>query len=308
MTIKLDKKVAQEVLRIRFSQMIVNQGNKDKHFKCPVHLAFGHEAIAVAVSGCMKDKDGLLLTHRNIHYNLARSKSLKKKIDEYLCKETGEASGQLGCMNLHNKDAGVLYTSSILGNQMAVATGVALGNRIKKTNAVTIVVIGDGAIEEGIFYESLVMMKTYRLATLIIVENNGWSLATQIHERRCDIKLDLLAASLNIPYYHLKGNDVYEYIRLLGQMHSKALSDESPVIVEVALNTLGDWVMKTEEHSAGKYINYHAGAAPNVQLVDWPVIEESDFDPVHVLKKHFEFSFLKELSEKVFKGLREELV
>jgi len=304
---KPDKNVAQEVLRLRFSQMIVNQGNKDKQFKCPVHLAFGHEAIAVAVSACMKDKDGLLLTHRNIHYNLARSRSLKKKIDEYLCKETGEAAGQLGCMNLYNQDAGVLYTSSILGNQIAVAAGVALGNRVKKTNGVAIVVIGDGAIEEGVFYESLIMMRTYRLPALIIVENNGWSLATQIHERRCDIKLDLQASSLSIPYYHLEGNDVYGYIRLLEEAHSKALTDETPVIVEVALHTLGDWVMKTEEHSAGKYINYHAGAAPNVGLLNWPVIEESDFDPVHVLKKHFEPDFLEKLAGKVFADLREEL-
>ena len=139
MTEKPDKHIASEILRIRLSQMLVNQGNKDKLFKCPVHLALGHEAIAVAVAQAMKPQDMLLLTHRNIHYNLARSPSLKKKIDEYLCKETGEGKGRLGCMNLYNEGAGIIYTSSILGNQMAVATGVALGNVVKESSGLSLI-------------------------------------------------------------------------------------------------------------------------------------------------------------------------
>jgi len=307
MTIKLDEKIAQEILRLRFSQMIVNQGNKLKQFKCPVHLALGHEAIAVAVAAIMKDKDWLLLTHRNIHYNLARSRSLKKKIDEYLCKDSGEAGGQLGCMNLYNEEAGVLYTSSILGNQLAVAAGVALANRIKESSGIAIAVIGDGAIEEGIFQESLLMMKTFCSPALIIVENNQWSLATQIQERRCEIKLDLYAASLNISYCYLSGNDPYKYIQVLRQMRSQALADKTPIVVEVDLRTLGGWHMKTEEYPDGKYINYHAGAAPTIELTDWPVLEESDFDPVYVLNNHYETGFLKKMARDVLDNLRKEL-
>src|ERR1035438_10052165 len=174
MTTEPDQKVAQDVLRLRFSQMFVNQGNKAKQFKAPVHLALGHEAIAVAVAAVLKDGDWLLCTHRNIHYNMARNPGLRKKIDEYQGKASGEAGGQLGCMNLYNEAAGILYTSSILGNQMGVTAGVALGYRVRKRGGVVAVVIGDGAIEEGIFYESMLMMKTFRCAALIIVENNHW--------------------------------------------------------------------------------------------------------------------------------------
>ena len=308
MTINVDTKNAEKVLYLRFSQMIINQGIKSKDFKCPIHLGLGHEAIAVAVSVVMENPDWLLLTHRNVHYNLARSHSLKEKIDEYLFKESGEAGGQLGCMNLYNEKARVLYTSSILGNQLAVAAGVALANRIKESLGIAIAVIGDGAIEEGIFQESLLMMKTFRSPALIIVENNQWSLATQIHERRCGIKLDLYAASLNIPYYYLSGNDFYKYIQSLRQMRSQSLADKTPIVVEVDLHTLGDWRMKTEEYPDGKFINYHAGAAPTVELTDWPVIEESDRDPVYVLKNHFEIGFLKKMACEVLGNLRKELL
>lgn len=302
-----DAKIAEEILRLRFSQMIVNTGNKSGDFKAPIHLGFGHEAIAVAVSAVMQDEDSLLLTHRNIHYNLARRKSLRSKIDEYLLKETGEAGGQLGCMNLYNEEVGVLYTSSILGNQLAVAAGVALGNRVKKTQGLAIVVAGDGAIEEGVFQESVIMMKTFRAPALIIVENNHWSLATQIQERRCDINLDLYAASMSVPYHHLSGNNPYKYISSLQEMRSRALSNETPAIVEVSLRTLGDWRMKTDEHPSGKYINYHAGAAPTVEVTEWPVIEQSDCDPVYVLQNYFEGEFLKGIADRVLQSLREEL-
>lgn len=307
MTTQPDKKIAQDVLRVRFSQMFVNHGNKAKQFKCPIHLALGHEAIAVALSAVMKKEDWLLCTHRNIHYNLARSPGLRQKFDEYLGKTSGEACGQLGCMNLYNEDAGILYTSSILGNQMGVAAGVALGNRVRERKGVAAVVIGDGAIEEGIFYESMLMIKTFHCATLTIVENNQWSLATEIYERRCEIKLDQWAASLGIPYFQLKGNDVYQYIEILQKAYAQAVTEETPVIVEVALHTLGDWRMETQEHPNGKYINYHAGLAPNVELNDDPVIEETDDDPAYVLKKQLGVETWSKLSQNVFARLREEL-
>ena len=306
-TTEPDSKIGQEVLRLRFSQMFVNQGNKAKQFKCPIHLALGHEAIAVAVAAVLKDEDWLLCTHRNIHYNLARSPGLRKKIEEYQGKASGEANGQLGCMNLFNEDAGILYTSSILGNQMGVAAGVALGNRVRQNGGVAAVVIGDGAIEEGIFYESMLMMKTFHCATLTIVENNQWSLGTEIHERRCEIKLDQWAAALGIPYYQLKGNDVYQCIETLKQAYNRTLAEETPVIVEVALHTLGDWRMKADDYPDGKYINYHAGIAPNVELTDNPVIEETEDDPTHVLKQRLGTEIWSTLSRNALTSLREEL-
>ena len=302
-----DIKIAEEILRIRLSQILINELNKNGDFKCPVHLALGHESIAIAVSSVMQEDDWLLVPHRNIHYSLARTNSLKAKLDEYLLKDTGEAGGKLGCMNLYNESAGILYASSILGNQLCVSTGVALGNKVKNANGLAIVITGDGGMEEGSFYESLVFMKTCSTPAMVIVENNGWSLGTQIHERRCSIDLKKYADSLDISYDHLSGNDPYQYIESLQGIRKKALKDCSPCVVEVDLKTLGDWSMETDEFPEGKFINYHSGVAPNVEVREWPVIEESEYDPVFAIKKHFEASFLAELSSKLLTKLKEEI-
>ena len=272
-----DIKIAEEILRIRLSQILINELNKNGSFKCPVHLGLGHESIAVAVSSIMHEDDWLLVSHRNVHYSLARTNSLKVKIDEYLLKDTGEAGGQLGCMNLYNESAAILYASSVLGNQLCVTTGVALGNKIKNVNGLAIVIIGDGGMEEGSFYESLVFMKTCSAPAIVIVENNGWSLGTQIHERRCNIDLKKYTDSLDISYDNLSGNDPYLYIDMLEEVREKAMKNCSPCVVEVNLRTLGDWSMETEEFPDGKFINYHAGVAPNIEVQEWPVIEESEY-------------------------------
>ncbi|MBN2141058.1 MAG: hypothetical protein JW718_08635 [Desulfovibrionaceae bacterium] len=279
----LDLGLAREVLRLRLGMMIINEMYKAKAFKVPIHLAMGHEALAVAVSALMDPDDVLVCSHRNIHYNLARNPSLKSEIDEFLLKDQGLAQGRLGSMNLANPARGLVYSSSILGNNLCVAAGLALAKKVKAEPGAVLVVTGDGAMEEGAFYESLEFMASYDLPCLVLVENNGWSLATRIHERRCHIHLDLFARAFDAPYLLLEGNDPYAYLAELRSARDLALAGPGPVLVEARMLTLGDWRLKTEDFPEGKFINYHAGPAPTVELSDWPLIRADESDPLHVL-------------------------
>ncbi|MDO8435942.1 MAG: thiamine pyrophosphate-dependent enzyme [bacterium] len=301
-----DLEIAKEVLRIRLSQMIVNEKYKEGVFKIPIHLAMGHEAIAVAVSSVMQGDDQLLVSHRNIHYNLARTKALNPELDEYLLRENGLAGGQLGSMNLANEEKNIVYASSILGNNLPVASGLALAKKVKREKSIVIVETGDGAIEEGAFYESLLFMKSNNLSVLIVIENNGWSLATKIKERRCDINLDKIAEALSVKYEKLSSNNVYEYIDKLKFLKEYSLENKIPVIVEVELTTLGGWHLKTPENPEGRFINYHAGPAPEINLENGPEIESSENDPVFVLAKLFEKDVFQKMSQEILGELRKE--
>lgn len=301
---KNNERVAHDVLRLRLSQMIVNEEYKASKFKIPIHLAFGHEAIAVAVSHIMKEEDRLILSHRNIAYNLARHGSLRPILDEYFLKSSGLMGGKLGSMNLINPEKGILYSSSILGNNFSVAVGVSMAQKISSDKGITIVLGGDGAIEEGSFHESLLMFKSLNLSALVVIENNEWSMSTHIKERRCPINLAKLAESFDIKYTKLSGNDPYEYIEELRKLREYSLINNTPVCIEVAVTTFGDWIMETPEFPNGKFINYHAGPAPKINLQDWPlVIKTTNEDPVFVLNKYFKENIL----EKISKSIREEL-
>ena len=189
------------------------------------------------------------------------------------------ANGQLGSMNLSNPDKNIYYSSSILGNNLPVGCGYALGNKMKNHNGVVFITTGDGAVEEGSFYESLLFLKSNYLSSVVIIENNGWSLGTRIKERRANIDFSKLAQSLNIEFLLLEGNDPFEYLEKLNIIRSKALEKHSPILIEVKVTTLGYWFMESKDHPNGKFINYHAGPAPKVDDNDFPQLVSSDEDP-----------------------------
>src|SRR5688572_6685245 len=99
------------VLRLRHWHHLLNEMLKQKQFKIPIHLAFGHEAAAVSVDRVMQGDDRLCLTHRNVAYNLARSKSLDAVLQHYRLMERPAQVGQMGSMNLVLDDTGIAYSS-----------------------------------------------------------------------------------------------------------------------------------------------------------------------------------------------------
>lgn len=304
---KYDIEIAKNILRVRLSQMIINERLKKGDFRIPIHLALGHEAIAVAVDRIMESGDKLVLSHRNIHYNLARTKVLKPEIDEYLLQKEGLAGGQLGSMNLANEAMNIVYSSSILGNNLAVAAGLALGEKVKSSNRLVVVVTGDGALEEGSFYETLLFLKSNSLNCLVLVENNNWSLATQIGERRCPIDISKMAESMCIGYKMLDGNDTYQYVNELKDIKRQVLETNAPAVAEVRITTLGGYNVKTEgTHS--RFVNYHAGSAPEIELKKGSLIEESDRDPVFVLIELFGDKIIERSSSEIIGELEKEMI
>ena len=288
-------------MRLRLSQILINEEYKAGKFKIPIHLALGHEAIAVAVSRVLQDGDKLILSHRNMAYNLARSKRLKPILYEYLLEPTGLMGGRLGSMNLMNPARGIIYSSSILGNNFSVAAGIAMAEKIMGRGGATFVLGGDGSMEEGSFYEGLVLAKTLGLRLVFIIENNEWSLGTHISERRCPIDLQQMSGSIGIQYLKLEGNHTHRYIEVLGGAREEALRRDDPACVEVIVKTLGDRM--TED---GRYINYHSGPAPTVDMTT-VVLRENEDDPLFVVRQEVGPERFGELSEKIMQELQNEI-
>ena len=281
---------AVEVLRLRYWQHLMNEDLKQRRFSVPIHLAIGHEAIAVAVSTVMGPEDQLVLTHRNIAYNLARAGALAPLYEEYQLAPSGLASGRLGSMNLVNPERGVIYSSSLLGNNIPVACGLALGKQIRGVAGQVILLTGDGGMEEGPFYEGLVFAKSHQLPLLILVENNDYAMSSRIHERRCPISLATLCQSVNIPFRSLSGNDVFGYVEALRTIKAVGDHEATPICVEAHLTTL----------------NQHAGPTPGwptdpkrISLEDGLIVEHTERDPVFVVQQQLGPERFTELADQV---------
>lgn len=300
--------LTEKILRVRIGQMMVNERYKNGEFKIPIHLAFGHESIAVAISEIMDENDKLLLTHRNIAYNFARLEKLRPIIDEYFLKSSGLDNGKSGSMNLINPKLGLIYTSSILGNNFSVAVGVAMSQKINQSNGITIVLGGDGSLEEGSFHESILMFKSLNLSGLLILENNEWSMATKISERRSEIDLEKFASSYGVKYVKLFGNNPQTYVKELKKLKEISHQNQELICVEVIVSTLGDWTMTNEQNPNGKFINYHAGPAPTVDVKTCPaLIRDDNSDPIFLLIELLGLLKLNEISDRVRSELLEEM-
>ena len=299
MSNRISSHLAARVLWLRHAQLAINEMIGRGAFKIPVHLALGHEAIAIAVVEIMSNDDRLLLSHRNLHYNLAICRDLKSVTEEFMGLPSGRSQGRQGSMNLSQPDKGLVYTSSILGNNLPVAVGVGKALKDRGGRGVPFVVTGDGAMEEGAFYESLLMAGSASVPMVVIVENNGWSMYTQIADRRRPIDLEKFAESLGYGYAFGRGADIQSLVSACEISRAAALESGAPFILEVELSTLGDF---TENE---RVINYHHGRAPKVEWRVDAILDDSASDPVAWIRDTFseeEFSDLATTEYRQVKG------
>jgi len=268
---KPDTAAEEEMVRIRAWQHILNETLKSAPFRMPVHLAFGYEGLAVALARTIFPEDRIVLHHRKIAYQLALLRDLRPIYDEFSGLLTGAAHGRLGSMNLASHGSPVAYTTSILGNGLPVATGIALNQKYQAQPGAVFVVIGDGGIEEGACYESLVFASSHKLRLVVILENNNQSMSSTIEQRRCSIAWDGFAQSLGIPYFSADGASLESCAQALSLARLQA--DPLPTLVEVALHAF----------------NQHAGPSPGwpndpktISVDNGPFLEPPDRDPLHV--------------------------
>jgi len=223
------------IVAIRAWQHLLNEDLKAARFPVPVHLAFGYEGLAVALAGVMSGRDRVILPHRNVAYQLAFLRDVAPLAREFLGQANGVAGGLLGSMNLVAPCTPVSYTTSILGNGLPVASGVAMQTQLCGDNAATFVVIGDGAIEEGSFYETLVFAKSHGLSLCLIQENNDQSMSSSIAARRKTIFWDKICEAVDVPFFQARGMSFDDCATALAKARDASLSGKTPALVEVAL-------------------------------------------------------------------------
>ncbi|HEX8173406.1 MAG TPA: thiamine pyrophosphate-dependent dehydrogenase E1 component subunit alpha [Thermoanaerobaculia bacterium] len=135
----------------------------------------GQEASAVGVMRALGPSDLILTNHRSAGHLLARGADPGRVLAEILGKATGYCKGKSGSLHISVKELGVVLTSTIVGGELSLATGVALSQSMsEESDAITTVFFGDGAATEGIFHESVNLSAVWSLPVLYVCENNQW--------------------------------------------------------------------------------------------------------------------------------------
>lgn len=168
----------------------------------------GQEASAVGVVHALESQDRILTNHRSAGHLLARGADPGRVMAEIMGKATGYCGGKSGSLHISAKELGVILTSTIVGGELSLATGVGLSLSMRDTDAIAVCFFGDGAACEGIFHESLNLASVWNLPILYVCENNQWQAFVHRREAMITDHVSEWAKSYGMPARTVDGNDV----------------------------------------------------------------------------------------------------
>jgi TPP-dependent pyruvate/acetoin dehydrogenase alpha subunit len=145
----------------------------EHEFMTHFHLYIGQEATGVALMSALGPNDKIATHHRNHGHVLARGADPKLALAEILGRTTGINHGAGGTMHMSDTDRGFISTSAIVGGSISLATGAGFALKTQGGDAIAVGLFGDGALEEGVSYESLNLAALWDLPVLFVCENNS---------------------------------------------------------------------------------------------------------------------------------------
>ncbi len=193
------------------------------------HLYSGQEAIAVGTAFLFdKTRDYLINGYRCHGHSLALGMTPRAVMAELFGKATGCSKGKGGSMHLFDAKDHNMGGHGIVGGQMPLGIGFAFTQKYKKTGGVTFIFLGDGAIEQGTFNESLNLASLLKLPAIFVVENNGMAMGTQVARHSAEKDLALRGSGFAMPYRNVDGNDVDTIIEEFGEAVERGRSGQGP--------------------------------------------------------------------------------
>jgi len=141
------------------------------------HACIGQEAVAVGVTSSLKKSDLLTSNHRGHGHFIAFTDDVEGLMAEIMGKATGVCAGRSGSQHLCKSN---FFSNGITGGMTPVATGMALAEKLQKSKNIVAAFFGDGALGEGVIYESMNMASLWKLPILYVLENNQYAMSTHI--------------------------------------------------------------------------------------------------------------------------------
>jgi acetoin:2,6-dichlorophenolindophenol oxidoreductase subunit alpha len=141
-----------------------------------LHLAAGQEAAAVGVCHHLRDDDTVTAPHRPHHVAIAKGVDLKRMTAEIFGRETGLCRGKGGHMHLFDPDVN-FACSGIIAQGCPPAVGAAMAAKKRNDDSIAVAYLGEGAISQGAFLESLNLASVHDLPVVFVIEDNDWAIS-----------------------------------------------------------------------------------------------------------------------------------
>lgn len=239
------------MLKIRRVEEAIADAYSGQQMKCPVHLSIGQEAVPVAICDQLSVQDKVYSTHRCHAHYLAKNGSIPAMIAELHGKVTGCCKGKGGSMHLVDVDQGMMGSSALVGGTIPMATGTALSIQLSGRKHVSVAFFGDGATEEGIFYESLNFAALKKLPVIFACENNLYATYSHQRARQASLEIHKRAEPFGMANAQVDGNDVEASYAAAKVAIDRARNGEGPTLIEFKTYRWRDHVGPSYDYNVG---------------------------------------------------------
>ncbi len=246
---------------IRSAEKAIQAYYLEDQMKTPMHMSMGEEAIAAGVCHALQPQDQILGSYRSHGIYIAKTQETDRFFAEMYGKFTGTSRGKAGSMHLLAPDSGLVCTSAIVASSIPVALGVAFANKFRKTDRIATVFFGDGAVDEGVFWESINFACLKDLPVLFVCEDNGVAVHSSTHERHGYKSIADIVDKFNCNVFQSDSTDVEIIYELAREAINKIKDTRRPSFLYLKY-------YRYLEH-VGVFEDFKAGYRPREEFEKW---------------------------------------
>lgn len=198
----------------------------------PFHSSMGQEAVSVGVCAALRPDDVVTSTHRGHGHAIAKGAELEPICAELWGRSTGYCGGKGGSMHIVSMAHGFVGQSPIIGGSELLATGAALAFDLAGDSRVAVSFMGDGAVGQGVFHETLNLAAIWRLPVVFVVENNGFAHSFRAEQMQLNPDIAPRAEGYGIRGVVVDGIDVFSVYSATKAAVEQARAGGGPTLLE----------------------------------------------------------------------------
>ena len=207
--------------------ILLRQGKISKWFS-----GYGQEATSVGTALAMQPEEYILTMHRNLGVFTSRNVPLDRLFSQFQGKMAGFTKGRDRSFHFGSPEHKIVGMISHLGQQLGVADGIALANKLMQNKKATLVYSGDGGASEGDFHEALNVAAVWQLPVLFVIENNYWGLSTPREEQFIFESFTQKGPAYGIEAHSVDGNNIIEVFEKASALAQSIRENPRPILLE----------------------------------------------------------------------------
>ena len=233
------------------------------------HLYIGQEACAAGAITALTKDDKWITAYRDHAHPLGLGTDPKRIMAELYGKETGTTKGKGGSMHIFDKEKNFVGGHGIVGGQIPLGAGIAFAEKYNKTKNLCICYMGDGAVRQGAFHETLNLAMLWKLPVIFVIENNGYAMGTSVKRTSNVTDLYTLGDAYDMPSEPVDAMSVEAVHVAVARAAERARAGEGPTLLE----------FRTYRYKG------HSMSDPQKYRTKEEVDEYKHRDPVEVVKR-----------------------